>query len=383
MIVERPRGLIHQSQNVCISEVVRAKVVPALILLSAFLLVSKSSRAQPAPPRGGIITSQAAVFDVVLHKAYVVDTLRDSISVIDISTRRRRNIQVGKSPIAIARNPSTHLLYVANHGSGTVSVIDGRSDRVTATIPVDSLPYSIAVDQQTNQIFVSSVYSDSLKIVDGVTNRVISMKAISADAIEINSGADLVYLMGYESSAITVLDLASRTLTNLPMGAMDLWAMARNPATSILYVTRVGSADVVAYDEKRHASSIIKTGEYPCAIAINTRTNNIYVVNYADQTVTVIDGKENRILATLAVGNHPQAIAVDEAANKAFVANTLDDSITVIDGSTHQIAATLSVGKNPYGVVVDQKAGVVISANQGEPSFTLVDRSALHAKIIK
>ena len=355
-------------------------VLPVLIASSCFVFAAESPEAPYAPVQGHIISKQPAAFDSAIHKAYVVDTLRDRVTVIDLQTHGARSIHVAKSPIAIAINHLTHRAYVVNHGSGTVSVVDGIIGREMASIPVDKLPYSIAVDQVTNQIFVSSVYSDDLKIIDGATNSVSSMKAISADSIEVNAGAGLLYLMGYESAEMTVIELASHTLTKIPMGAMHLWGMARDPVTSILYVTRIGSGDVVAYNEKLHTSRVFKTGSYPCAIAINSRTDRIYVVNYADQSVTVIDGKGNDRLATLQVGNHPQSIAVDETTNKVYVANVLDDSITMIDGATNQVTGSFHVGKNPFGVIVDQQTGAVITANEDEPSFTRFQMRAPNAE---
>ena len=243
------------------------------------------------------------------------------------------------------------------------------------------LPYSIVADPKTNRVFVSSVYSNALKIIDGATNTVTSLKAVSADAMAINASAGLLYLMSYESPQLTVFDIVHRTFSKLPMGANHLWAIARNPVTNVLYVTRIGNADIVAYNENLHTSTIIPTGNYPAAIAVNPRTNRIYVVNYADESVTVIDGAVNRALATIPVGKNPQAIVINEAANEAYVTNVHDDSITLIHGLETTGAETIHVGKHPYGVVVDQTTGTLVTANQGEPSFSRIEASSLPAKL--
>src|SRR3989304_799358 len=43
-------------------------------------------------------------------------------------------IPVGSAPIGIAVNPNANRVYVNNYSSNDVSVIDGRTDTVTATI---------------------------------------------------------------------------------------------------------------------------------------------------------------------------------------------------------------------------------------------------------
>jgi YVTN family beta-propeller protein len=41
---------------------------------------------------------------------------------------------VGKAPYGVGVDPSTNTVYVTNEASGTVSVIDGATNTVTATI---------------------------------------------------------------------------------------------------------------------------------------------------------------------------------------------------------------------------------------------------------
>jgi YVTN family beta-propeller protein len=52
-------------------------------------------------------------------------------------------VQVGQEPESIAVNPDTDHIYVAS-GSGTVTVIDGATDKAVTNIAVGDLPYLIA-----------------------------------------------------------------------------------------------------------------------------------------------------------------------------------------------------------------------------------------------
>jgi YVTN family beta-propeller protein len=57
---------------------------------------------------------------------------------------------VGTNPIAVAVNPSTNQIYVANYGSGTVSVINGATNTVIATVTVGNEPDAVALNPSTN-----------------------------------------------------------------------------------------------------------------------------------------------------------------------------------------------------------------------------------------
>ena len=64
-------------------------------------------------------------------------------------------ITVGNSPVGVAVDQYAHLAYVANHGSNTVSVIDTRTNRVSATVPVGAGPAGVAAGGRTHTVYVT------------------------------------------------------------------------------------------------------------------------------------------------------------------------------------------------------------------------------------
>src|SRR5258708_31937934 len=64
------------------------------------------------------------------------------------------SIVVGSGPTGVAVNSSTNRVYVANAGSGTLSVIDGASRTQLGTVRVGLGPAGVAVNELSNRIFV-------------------------------------------------------------------------------------------------------------------------------------------------------------------------------------------------------------------------------------
>src|SRR2546426_3336845 len=66
-------------------------------------------------------------------------------------------VQVGMYPEGVAVNENTNLIYVANGGSNTVSVISAATNTVMATIPVPVgiCGAGIGVNTKTNLIYVA------------------------------------------------------------------------------------------------------------------------------------------------------------------------------------------------------------------------------------
>ena len=57
------------------------------------------------------------------------------------------------------------------------------------------------------------------------------------------------------------------------------------------------------------------------AVTVNPDTNTVYVVNYLDHNITVIDGKTNSVKPiTLHTGDFPRDIAIDSNKTMIYVA---------------------------------------------------------------
>jgi YVTN family beta-propeller protein len=69
------------------------------------------------------------------------------------------------------------LIYVSNYGqfnaTGTVSVINGTTNTIVATIPVGKNPQAIAYNPANGLVYVANTLSDTLSIINGTSNSLI------------------------------------------------------------------------------------------------------------------------------------------------------------------------------------------------------------------
>ena len=341
-------------------------------LLIASLAVTCLAAQNPSTDQGsGLINPHAIAFNPATRKVYVVDAAHAAVDVIDTADQSVRSVAVGAAPVSIAVDPASGRVYVANAADGTVSILDGTSNTVLATVPVGARPYSIAANPLTGMVYVSHTFSDKTTVFDGATRAVTQLVTGSIDLIAIDSVANAAYLLAYEGGNLTVLEGARHDLNRRQAGK-HAWGMALNEATHTLYVARMGTADVIALHGA--SSSVLPAGHTPCAVAANPRSNTVYVANYADGSVTVLDTATGRATATIPVGEHPQALAVDAQRNLVYVANTFSNTVTIIDGEHRKAVATLPAGKAPYALAVDPGSSRLYVANEaGATHFTIVD----------
>jgi YVTN family beta-propeller protein len=79
----------------------------------------------------------------------------------------------------------------------------------------------------------------------------------------------------------------------------------------------------------------------------------VYVVNEDDNTVSVIEGATNSVIAAIPVGKWPHYIALDPSGNYAYVTNGESNSVTVLDTTTNRVVSTIEgTGRDPQQIVI-------------------------------
>ena len=329
-------------------------------------------------------------------------------------------VPVGINPVAIALNPMTNKIYVANcvpSGAnainGTVTVIDGYTN-ATATVPVGICPSAVAVNPATNKIYVANfghmsfsrgLNYGSLTVIDGGTDTPVNVtdsKAKFPRAVALNPITNKIYIANRESSNVTVIDGWTNAITTVPTVVWP-YDLAVNPVTNKIYVTSFGpyptTSMAVIDGTTGHSTTVTdQSAVNPTAVAVNHVTNKIYVANLDNcgdgpcsnvGSVTVIDGgtdSTTHIVDPNAFG--PHALAVDPVSNKIYVANSNtitksgDGGVTVINGSTNSFvhvtdphANTMACPFTTANVAADPATGKIYVANSCSNNVTVIDEA--------
>jgi YVTN family beta-propeller protein len=296
----------------------------------------------------------------------------NSVGVINGSNQLVATIAVGTSPTSVVVNPVTNLIYVANSGSNSVSVIDGSSNSVTATVTSPEMlsPIGLAVNPATNQVFVANSGSDYASVINGTTTPatdVIASNAIPTSgfvSIAVDTSTDQAYLANGSQGTVGVingLNLSATTDILTAQASANLEQIAVNPVTHKAYaITNTSPASAISVIDG--ATYAVATPAYPqsqpWAVAVNPVTNTIFVADNFSGTVSVIDGSTNTLdpASPITVGTNPNALVVDPINNLVYVSNAGSSSVTVFNGvppppNTYSPSpATISLSYNSQNV---------------------------------
>jgi YVTN family beta-propeller protein len=338
----------------------------AMCLVLATILLLPSISAQSAAPVPAastrLLNRTAIVYCSLTDKIYVVNEGKNLVSVIKRDGTVTA-VSVGSHPQAVAVSEATGKVYVANSEDPSISIVDGVTDRVIATVPLHSRPYVIAIDQKAHIVYVPG---SSVAINDN-TNATIADSLGDADAILVDESHRQFLIMGYEGDSITLFNLGNHSSRKLGAGGFHLWGLAQFNDT--IFVTHVQDASAAAINIDTGASEEIRTGAMPCAIAIDSNAGEAYVANYRDGSVTVVGLRSHQVTGTVHVGGRPQAIDVDQEEGKIYVADTLNRTITVFDARTYRVSGTFKVDEPPFALLVDKPTHTLYAATLGAKGF--------------
>ena len=161
----------------------------------------------PFTPDACQYTSDEAV-DPTTDTVYVPGQFCSAVSVINGATDAvTATVPVGSQPVAVDVDPATDTVYATNYGSNTVSVINGATNDVTATVAVGGEPWPVGVDSATDTIYVGNYNGNTVSVISGATNEVLTTLPVGGQPIglAVDSATGTAYVANFNSNTVSVI----------------------------------------------------------------------------------------------------------------------------------------------------------------------------------
>ena len=187
---------------------------------------------------------------------------------------QKNSIKVGKTPSEVTFSTDGSLVFVANTGEGTVSVIDPATKTVKTTIPVGTAPVG-AWAASNGKMYCDNETSQTVSEIDVATQKVTETIALG-------------FKPGY---------------------------VAYNAQTKEIWVSDATNGKVIYYkiiSGKWAKQGEIVTGADAHAITFSNDDKTAYVTNQGAGTVSVIMTTDHKVTGTITVGNKPNGIVLKQ-----------------------------------------------------------------------
>jgi YVTN family beta-propeller protein len=318
------------------------------------------------------------------HKVYFADRAYDQVQ---IQSNTLILCTVGDEPVSLVWNETGDKIYCANYGSDNISVINGVTDNVIATIPAGDGPVGLCWNSIENKVYCLNSFSRDITIIDGLTDAVIT--TVPAKYIDpygsygvkphlvVNSQNNKLYLPQIVYRDIIIIDGSSNAVSGDILLGASPQSLVWNPTSNKLYSINQcdwGSGSISIIDGASHLPIFtLAMGDAPSAVVLNSTNNTIFCANAYSNDVRVVDGVSDQITDTITVSNYPVDILWNPTSNKIYTANANGNSVSIINGSTHALLTTVPTGSKPLRLSWNGINNKIYAANYGSSTVTVID----------
>ena len=150
------------------------------------------------------------------------------------------------APEAVVWDSSNGYLYVTDVGSNNVSVINGVTDAVVATIPVGVNPEGVAYDSGNGYLYVTNYNSDNVSVINGVTDVVVATipVGVNPEGVAYDSGNGYLYVANLNDANVSVINGVTDTVVGSVTVGGQPWVVAYDSGNGYLYITNTGNGSV-------------------------------------------------------------------------------------------------------------------------------------------
>jgi PQQ-dependent catabolism-associated beta-propeller protein len=292
-------------------------------------------------------------------RIFITNERGNSISVINgTSLEVEATLDIGNRPRGIGLSPDGSELYVAVSEENKIKVIDPASLDVIREFEAGSDPETFAVHPNGN-IYISNEDDAKASVFNPMTGEQIAeiKVGLEPEGVAISPDGKRVIVTSESTNMLHVIKAPENIIeANILVGSRPR-AATFTQSGDIAYATAEISGEVVKVD--MNAGKILKTGSTgdskskPKDVVLSKDEKHIYVAGGRANKVVVMDAETLEIVKGIPVGKRVWGLAITKDGKRVFSTDGVSSTVSVIDTEKNEVIKTIEVGKFPWGVVVN------------------------------
>jgi len=265
-----------------------------------------------------------------------------------------KSLLLGDLPLNIAVSKSKKLMAVTNNGQSTQSLqlIDIQTEKILDNIEIDKswLGLQFSSDEKylytsggnDNWILQYAILKNKLQLKDSILLGAKWPNKISPAGIAIDDAKHLLYVVTKDNNSLYLINLTTKKITQQIKLPAEAYTCLLSPNKKELYISCWGCDKILIFDTQKNIfRTEIAVGDNPNDICRTANGKYLFVANANDNSVSVIDIKNAKVIETLSSslfaaappGSTTNAVALSGDEKTLYIANADNNSVAVFDVS--------------------------------------------------
>ena len=263
-----------------------------------------------------------------------------------------KSLPLGDLPLNMVVSPSKKLIAVTNNGQSvhSLQLIDAVNEKILSTVEVKMAWYGLKFTSDEKTLYASGghdnwilkyaiiknelVLKDSIKLGDKWPNK------IGPAGLEIDDAKKIMYVVTREDNSLYIVDLVTNELKQLPLPG-EGYTCLLSPDRKKLYISCWGCDRLLIYDIEKQRTTSVAVGDNPNELCMTRNGKYLFVANANDNSVSVINTAEQKVIETLNAALFPNAppgstsngLALSADQKTLYIANADNNCLAVFDVS--------------------------------------------------
>ncbi len=224
-------------------------------------------------------------------------------------------------------DPQRRLLFIAHLGSGIVTAVDLRSERVVANVPDVPGVHGVLAVPALGEVFATATDRNRLDVISEQTFRVIAHApaGVYPDGMTYAPDVHELFISDEAGQTETVVDTRSnRRIATIPMGG-EVGNSQYDPVSQRVFVDVQTRHEMVAIDPRSNA--IVRRYRLPAtcnddhSLLLDAPARLAFVACDGNARLLLVDMNDMRVLSVHATGRDPDVLAFDAGLQRLYVAS--------------------------------------------------------------
>jgi DNA-binding beta-propeller fold protein YncE len=236
----------------------------------------------------GEITNTPGVHGIApapeLGRAFVSGGGEDKASIVDVSTLQTLSkVPTGKNPDGLVYEPGRQEVYLFNGRGSSATVIDAKSGKVVATVPLEGKPEFPAADAKAGRVFDNLEDKSEVAVIDTGTHQVVTNWPTDPGEEPSGMAIDTAHhrlFLGCGNKLMVMMDSASgKVVATVPIGG-GVDANAFDPGTQLAFASCGDGTVTIAHEDapdKLTVVQMLETQRGSRTMTIDPKTHRIYL----------------------------------------------------------------------------------------------------------